>query len=671
MGTDGTERAAGPWPNGGARVLAGRYRLETPIGRGGMGVVWRATDQLLDRQVAVKELSPDEDAVPGDDEVGRRRERTLREARALAQLTHPHIIGVYDVVAADDRPCIVMELVDGPTLAELIQQNGPVDCREAARIGIALLTALRRAHAAGVLHRDLKPANVLLERDTGRVVLTDFGVARITGATTLTESGSFLGSPEYTAPERMAGVSSGPQSDLWSLGVLLCAAVSGRSPFRRESLSAVLVAVVSDEIRVPEEAGPLASVIRGLLERDPEHRLDAEQAEWMLRGYVQTGRVPALPPGAGPPGAERPRRAPLAGRLSQLPLPRWRRLPATAEGEPPVTPPRTPRMSRRPYRSARRGVPRTRTAAPRTDEGRPGEPGGAGTPGHGAAAGGSAEPPEPRSAARARPARYTVEAPPEDASGAPDGGDTGGGPVGGSRSAPTGGPGAGGRGAPRGRGEPQLRAAAAPRPAPPASERADHTFAAQDRPAEPSDHTAPPPDHTPQRTTPPVGRPPASKDPETTPRPAGPVPRPPHRPRSRPVAGAGGHSPAGAGLYPAPGTRPVPRPPAGTGPWPPADAEQWSPVAPDAVRRAPRRPRSPREAGRHPRTGPSPRAGRPDDGDDQGGSPAPGDPSDGAGRRPGPHRGPGRVLGTVLVTVALLAAVGVVALALVFLMQRA
>src|SRR5690606_15964067 len=218
MGTEGASGNGNARHN--ARVIAGRYRLEERLGRGGMGVVWRATDQLLGRGVAVKELPVDETLSAA--EARKQRERTLREARALAQLSHPHITVVHDVVEDDERPYIVLELIDGPSLAERIARDGPVDADEAARTGIDRLCALRAAHAAGVLHRDLKPANVLLENGTDRVVLTDFGIARVAGATTLTEHGSFVGSPEYTAPERMAGARTGPESDLWSLGALLC-----------------------------------------------------------------------------------------------------------------------------------------------------------------------------------------------------------------------------------------------------------------------------------------------------------------------------------------------------------------------------------------------------------------------------------------------------------------
>ncbi|MEU9355767.1 serine/threonine-protein kinase [Streptomyces griseoloalbus] len=296
-----------------ARVIAGRYLLEARLGRGGMGVVWRATDQLLGRGVAVKELPFDETLSAA--EARRQRGRTLREARALAQLSHPHIIVVHDVVEDEERPYIVLELIEGPSLADRIAEQGPVDAMEAARIGIDLLGALRAAHTAGVLHRDLKPANVLLENGTDRVVLTDFGIAQVAGSTTLTETGSFVGSPEYTAPERMSGARTGPESDLWSLGALLCTALSGESPFRRDSLGGVLHAVVVDEIRPPAQAEPILPVVRGLLERDPDRRLDADRAEGMLRAFRETGRTPeSAPLDLLPPDRDLPRRRPSARR---------------------------------------------------------------------------------------------------------------------------------------------------------------------------------------------------------------------------------------------------------------------------------------------------------------------------------------------------------------------
>ncbi|MDV7220884.1 serine/threonine-protein kinase [Streptomyces prunicolor] len=333
MGTEGDN----------VRVIARRYRLEKRLGRGGMGVVWRATDQLLGRQVAVKEIAQDDTL--SEEEARRQRDRTLREARAVAQLRHPHVIVVHDVVEQDEQPYIVMELLDGGSLADLISTRGPVDAAEGARIGIALLGALRTAHAAGVLHRDIKPANVLLgtasdEAEADRVVLTDFGIAQVVGATTLTESGAFVGSPEYTAPERMSGLRTGPASDLWSLGALLCTILSGESPFRRDSLGGILHAVVFDEIRPPEQARPLLPVVRGLLERDPELRLEAAEAERMLRAFLDTGRTPSAAssggrtahptPGYTPTQRDVPRRQLTTPATPPAPAPS-----ATAEQQPP------------------------------------------------------------------------------------------------------------------------------------------------------------------------------------------------------------------------------------------------------------------------------------------------------------------------------------------------
>ncbi|MFD7624453.1 serine/threonine-protein kinase [Streptomyces sp. NPDC059851] len=246
-----------------------------------MGVVWRATDELLGRSVAVKALSLDAGADPAG---------ALREARAVAQIRHPHVIVVHDVVEHEGQPVIVMELVDGGSLADrLAAPGGTFSPREAAGVGLALLDALSAGHVHGVLHRDVKPANVLLEAGTGRVVLTDFGIASLPGTTTISGTGVFAGTPEYSAPERMQGGPGGPASDLWSLGALLCAVVAGESPFRRDSLGAVLHAVVYEEIRPTDRLGPLLPVVRGLLERDPERRLGAAEARRLLAACAERG----------------------------------------------------------------------------------------------------------------------------------------------------------------------------------------------------------------------------------------------------------------------------------------------------------------------------------------------------------------------------------------------
>ncbi|WP_327273445.1 serine/threonine protein kinase [Streptomyces sp. NBC_01224] len=282
-------------------VLAGRYRLGEVLGRGGMGKVWRAHDEVLHRTVAVKELTAGLYVAEADRVV--LHARTQKEARAAARITHPGVVTVHDVIEYDNRPWIVMQYVDGPSLADAAKESGEIEPREAARIGLHVLGALRAAHGAGVLHRDVKPGNVLLARD-GRVLLTDFGIAAIEGDSTITRTGELVGSIDYLAPERVRGGDPGPASDLWSLGATLYTAVEGRSPFRRTSPISTMQAVVTEEPPPPGRAGPLASVITALLRKDPEDRPSAAEAERMLldamegrepraaQAYVPTQRVP-------------------------------------------------------------------------------------------------------------------------------------------------------------------------------------------------------------------------------------------------------------------------------------------------------------------------------------------------------------------------------------------
>ncbi|WP_432100135.1 serine/threonine-protein kinase [Streptomyces sp. WAC 04229] len=265
---------------GGERVIAGRYRLLSPLGEGGMGTVWRARDEVLNREVAVKEVRAPS-GLPESD-VRRMYARLEREAWAAARVAHQNVVTVYDVATDGDRPWIVMELVRGLSLADLLDAEGPLEPGRAARIGAEVLAALRAAHAAGVLHRDVKPANVLLSND-GRVVLTDFGIARVEGSSALTMTGEVIGSPEFLAPERALGRTPGPESDLWSLGVLLYAAVEGASPFRQDTPLSTLRAIVDEELPPPYRAGALAPVIEGLLRKDPAERLPAERTERELR----------------------------------------------------------------------------------------------------------------------------------------------------------------------------------------------------------------------------------------------------------------------------------------------------------------------------------------------------------------------------------------------------
>ncbi|MFE0371586.1 serine/threonine-protein kinase [Streptomyces tendae] len=288
----------------GERVIAGRYRLLSPLGEGGMGTVWRARDELLRREVAVKEVRAPAGLPQAD--VGRMYARLEREAWAAARISHPNVVTVYDVATDGGRPWIVMELVRGLSLADLLDAEGPLEPGRAALIGAEVLAALRAAHAAGVLHRDVKPANVLLAND-GRVVLTDFGIARVEGSEALTMTGEVVGSPEFLAPERALGRTPGPASDLWSLGVLLYAAVEGVSPFRQDTPLSTLRAIVDDELPPPHRAGALGPVVEGLLRKDPAGRLPADQAERELR-LVGAGGTPSGGPrtGAAPFGAYAP-----------------------------------------------------------------------------------------------------------------------------------------------------------------------------------------------------------------------------------------------------------------------------------------------------------------------------------------------------------------------------
>lgn len=248
------------------RVVADRYVLADRLGSGGMGTVWSAWDQLLQRTVAVKELH----AVGGGYEQQVSTRRVLSEARAIARVTHPHVIDIYDLVEFDGGFWIVMELVPGGSLSERVRSSGLLSPVQTARVGLEILSALEAVHAAGALHRDVKPANVLLRAD-GSSVLTDFGIAALSGHTSLTGTGSVIGSAEYMAPERLHDQPVGPASDLFSLGVTLCFLATGQTPFARRDLAATTFAVAFDPpfVHVP---GPLGDVIAQLLDKEPARR---------------------------------------------------------------------------------------------------------------------------------------------------------------------------------------------------------------------------------------------------------------------------------------------------------------------------------------------------------------------------------------------------------------
>nr|WSY57259.1 serine/threonine protein kinase [Streptomyces sp. NBC_00886] len=308
------------------RVVDGRFELESRLGGGGMGTVWRARDLLLHRYVAVKEVRPPDidlaEYDPGQAEM--LRQRVLREARALARVEHPNVVTIHHIVDGGQGtyPWLVMELVQGGSLADRLAR-GPMSPAEAAHLGCGVLDALNAAHEAGVQHRDVKPANVLLRTD-GRPVLTDFGIAAIRDATALTATGSIIGTPDYMAPERVSGNSGGPAADLWSLAMMLYVAVEGHHPLRRGTTLATLAAVLQEDVPPPVRAGSLAPVLSCVLVRDPEARPDAGTVGRMLaaaaaqpedrRPETTSYRLappapPSLPPTDGMPGTSRRRPA--------------------------------------------------------------------------------------------------------------------------------------------------------------------------------------------------------------------------------------------------------------------------------------------------------------------------------------------------------------------------
>jgi tRNA A-37 threonylcarbamoyl transferase component Bud32 len=261
-----------------ARMLAGRYRLRSVLGRGGMGQVWLADDEMLGRQVAVKEIRFPSDLPADERDV--LRERTLREARLTARLSHPGIITVYDVVSHEDSPYIVMELITAPSLAAAIDMEGALPPRRVAQIGLRLLDALDVAHAAGIVHRDVKPSNVLLDGD--RVILSDFGIATSSQDATLTRTGLVVGSPTYMSPERLRSEGIGPGGDMWSLGATLYAALEGHPPFRARNVMATITAVLVDDPQPPSVHGALRDAVVGLLAKRPDQRLDSNQVRTLL-----------------------------------------------------------------------------------------------------------------------------------------------------------------------------------------------------------------------------------------------------------------------------------------------------------------------------------------------------------------------------------------------------
>jgi len=290
---------------GSGQLVAGRYRLLNQLGRGAMGIVWLGRHELLDRDVVVKQivLAPMASAAEAEASY----QRTLREARTAARLSHPGVVTVFDVVDEDGMPWIVMELIKARPLDQVIAEDGPLPPAQAAQLGLSLLDALSTAHAAGVLHRDVKPSNVLISPE-GKAILTDFGIATVQGDPGLTQAGMVAGTPGFSPPERVRGAEATTASDLWSLGATLYAAVEGRGPFDRAGGSAAIVASIATEAapKAPS-AGPLASVIDMLLRADPSERPDAATTSRLLTtawadarrgGYLGAGSRAFAQPGA-------------------------------------------------------------------------------------------------------------------------------------------------------------------------------------------------------------------------------------------------------------------------------------------------------------------------------------------------------------------------------------
>lgn len=320
------EQARGPQRDKDGRLLAGRYRLGEVLGRGGMGTVHRAVDETLGRTVAVKELRFP--SAIDDDEKRRLITRTLREAKAIARIRNNGAVTVYDVVDEDDRPWIVMELIEGKSLAEAVREDGVLTPKRAAEVGLAILDVLRSAHREGILHRDVKPSNVLISED-GRVVLTDFGIAQVEGDPSVTSTGMLVGAPSYISPERARGHKPGPPADLWSLGGLLYASVEGCPPYDKGSAIATLTAVMTEPLDPPKNAGPLEEVIYGLLARDPEQRLDDAGARALLNDVINASEKPELPV---PPPADATQVMALPKNVADAPPTAARKSGETGEG---------------------------------------------------------------------------------------------------------------------------------------------------------------------------------------------------------------------------------------------------------------------------------------------------------------------------------------------------
>lgn len=311
------------------RLVAGRYAISAELGRGGMGVVWRAEDRVLGRAVALKEL-----ATPP----GTNLERVMREARTAGRLNDPAVVTVYDVVSEHGATFIVMELVVAPTLADVVGREGSLANDRVAALGLQVLGALESAHAAGVVHRDVKPSNIMV-LPGDRVKLADFGIARAMDDPSLTQTGGVMGSPGYMAPELFAGAGPSPASDLWSLGATLFHAAEGRAPFQRTTTAATLHAIMYEQPVLDRCRGPLADAVRGLLTQSTSDRLTASGVRRLLetaRSAITDSPTSAVDPAALPTVVFEPVTAKVAApsptTVDWEPPPKKRRLPLVLTG---------------------------------------------------------------------------------------------------------------------------------------------------------------------------------------------------------------------------------------------------------------------------------------------------------------------------------------------------
>ncbi len=301
-------------PDEGSGLINGRYRLISVIGQGAMGIVWRGHDEMLGREVAIKKIILPEDPV----ECAELKALAMQEARATAALHHPSVITVYDVVEDDGAPVIVMELIEGESLAEIIRVNVRLPWRRVAELGAAMADALGEAHAAGIVHRDLKPANVLIAGR--RVVITDFGIAQRAGEHVAGIPGEVSGTPAFMSPEQAENAAASPAADLWSLGATLFNAVEGVPPYQGPDYASVLLLLLTQDPPRPRNAGPLTPLITALFSRVPARRPTVEQVAEELAAIQRDAAPPKAPapppPAAAPLSSTPPRRSPVTSATS-------------------------------------------------------------------------------------------------------------------------------------------------------------------------------------------------------------------------------------------------------------------------------------------------------------------------------------------------------------------